>query len=79
MVDSKIEKIEMKMKKVNDAYCTLALFMAGVAMAGLIRSNFNYRFFTTCFVIMSVIYLVATSYFRYDMARSRKKDPPMEI
>lgn len=79
MVDSKIEKIEMKMKKVNDAYCTLALFMAGVATAGLIRSNFNYRFFTTCFVIMSVIYLVATSYFRYDMARSRKKDPPMEI
>ncbi len=79
MTDSMVEKNEKKRELLKDVYCLTALFMAGVATAGLIRSNFNYRLFTTCFVTTSVVYLVFDWYYKHNITRLKKLDPQTKI
>lgn len=79
MTDSMVEKNEKKRELLKDVYCLTALFMAGVATAGLIRSNFNYRLFTISFVTTSVVYLVFDWYCKHNITRLKKLDPQTKI
>lgn len=63
----------------KDVYCCMALFMAGVAMSGLLFGNFNYKIFTESFVIGSIVYLVSDWYYKHNIARSKKLDPQTKI
>lgn len=79
MTDSMVEKNEKKRELLKDVYCLTALFMAGVATAGLIWSNLNYRLFTISFVTTSVVYLVFDWYYKHNITRSKKLDPQTKI
>ena len=85
MTDSIVEKIDVvqslpnkkKRERLKYVYCFMALFMAGVAISGLLFGIFNHKIFTECFVIGSIVYLVYDWYYKHNIARSL--DPQTKI